>query len=329
MHSHYGHEYYCPISLLRVYGLTHLEEWKWDVWEAESRARLQQQGSLIAEATPTHPTLFPLPASTDHNVNIDILNLDSMDTSAEVTTGSLLSTPPPTPNQKTDSSPNSQSQSVGMPPTSLSSTPLVVHDTVPPYTAGHLQVTQATPPSSPVDNTQPPVAGSSNEIPSVVLPGYMPVESPPIVHDSSSLLGDSTYPQAAPTDSNVQSSVVHTSIYSSIPVQTQSSGESIYRTIMNRLTVLEANHTLHARYVEEQTVGVRGMLKKLGEEVGRLESLVSESGYYFALPYLLCLRGKYKGRCINVQFKNGKGNDCDWHSNTVNYSHRSITSLTR
>ncbi|KAG5219694.1 UNC C-terminal-domain-containing protein [Salix suchowensis] len=38
-HSHYGNEYYCPISLLRVYGLTHLEQWKWDMWEAESKAK--------------------------------------------------------------------------------------------------------------------------------------------------------------------------------------------------------------------------------------------------------------------------------------------------
>jgi len=52
-------------------------------------------------------------------------------------------------------------------------------------------------------------------------------------------------------------------------------GESIYRTIMNRLTALEANNTLYARYVEEQTAGVRDMLKRLGEEVGRLEGIVS------------------------------------------------------
>lgn len=44
---------------------------------------------------------------------------------------------------------------------------------------------------------------------------------------------------------------------------------------MNRLTTLEANHTLYARYVAEQTTGVREVLRKLNEEVGRLESVVS------------------------------------------------------
>ncbi len=38
-HSHYGNEYYCPVSLLRVYGLTHLDAWQWETWEAESRAK--------------------------------------------------------------------------------------------------------------------------------------------------------------------------------------------------------------------------------------------------------------------------------------------------
>jgi len=51
------------------------------------------------------------------------------------------------------------------------------------------------------------------------------------------------------------------------------SGESIYRTIMNRLSALEANTTLHARYIEEQTSGMREMLRRLSEDVGRLEGI--------------------------------------------------------
>lgn len=50
-------------------------------------------------------------------------------------------------------------------------------------------------------------------------------------------------------------------------------GESIYRTIMNRLNALEANTTLYARYVEEQTSAMREMLRRLSEDVGRLEGI--------------------------------------------------------
>jgi hypothetical protein len=50
--------------------------------------------------------------------------------------------------------------------------------------------------------------------------------------------------------------------------------ESIYRTIMNRLTVLETNSSLGIRYIEEQTRSVREALKRLEQDVGRLENMV-------------------------------------------------------
>ena len=44
---------------------------------------------------------------------------------------------------------------------------------------------------------------------------------------------------------------------------------------MNRLTALEGNTTLYARYVEEQTAGIREVLLRMGEDLGRLEGIVS------------------------------------------------------
>ncbi|KAH9960549.1 hypothetical protein BGW80DRAFT_1464226 [Lactifluus volemus] len=46
-HSHYSNEYHYP---------THLEQWKWDTWEEESRARQQDQ---IAHAPASHPAMLP------------------------------------------------------------------------------------------------------------------------------------------------------------------------------------------------------------------------------------------------------------------------------
>lgn len=55
--------------------------------------------------------------------------------------------------------------------------------------------------------------------------------------------------------------------------------ESIYRNIMNRLTVLESNSSLGVRYMEEQTRYLREMLKRLEQDVGRLENLVCLSPF--------------------------------------------------
>ena len=43
--SNYGSEFYCPVSLLRVYGLTHLEDYKWDEWE-----EAKKKGREVPEA---------------------------------------------------------------------------------------------------------------------------------------------------------------------------------------------------------------------------------------------------------------------------------------
>ena len=55
-------------------------------------------------------------------------------------------------------------------------------------------------------------------------------------------------------------------------------GESIYRTILNRLAEVENNHTLYMRYIEQQNLAVRDVIKKLGEDVGRLDGIVSFVG---------------------------------------------------
>lgn len=52
-------------------------------------------------------------------------------------------------------------------------------------------------------------------------------------------------------------------------------GESVYRMIINRLTVLEGNQTLYAKYVEEQGRMVNIRLERMEEDIGRLGGIVS------------------------------------------------------
>lgn len=44
---------------------------------------------------------------------------------------------------------------------------------------------------------------------------------------------------------------------------------------MNRLSMLENNTTLYQKYVQEQTMRIHEGLRKLQEDVGRLEGIVS------------------------------------------------------
>ncbi|KAF5380640.1 hypothetical protein D9757_007002 [Collybiopsis confluens] len=221
--THYSNEYYCPISLLRVYGLTHLEEWKWEIWEAQSKAK---------RADPVDaPT--PLPGE-------DTAVLPSLSSDISFSTSSQPSL-----------APFAWEQFI-----SLEGQTTSVHET-----HGSFEELIGTKISTPTTSISLPSSSSSLSVAS------------DISHTttSSSSTGNATALLATPISSSAITSVVTTSqVHIPLPA---TGGESIYRTIMNRLTALEANHTLYVRYVEEQTNGVRDMIRRLAEDVGRLEGI--------------------------------------------------------
>jgi hypothetical protein len=84
---------------------------------------------------------------------------------------------------------------------------------------------------------------------------------------------------------------------------------------MNRLTALETNNTLYARYMEEQAAGVREMLRRLSEDVGRLEGIVSFFfPHFFWCEYSECgvddgVRERHRHICINGLCRIGRGKE--------------------
>ncbi|KIJ59034.1 hypothetical protein HYDPIDRAFT_118855 [Hydnomerulius pinastri MD-312] len=256
-HSHYGHEYYCPVSLLRVYGLTHLEQWKWDMWEAESRQRLQEAGvhQPLIEANDVPSVEAP---GEDLNAFMDKLESGPIHASTASSAAESASTA----GQKTaQSSSSAHSQTRRKPPSSV----------VPEVPVSDAE--QYSPPTTASSS----VAEAMSSLASIMSPP--PSASPTPSTDNHSHPHNADTPSVAtastqPMSLSITQQAAHASTPSALPpLQSPGSGESIYRTIMNRLTVLEANHTLYARYVEEQTAGVREVLRKLGEEVGRLEGI--------------------------------------------------------
>ena len=253
-HSHYGSEFYCPVSLLRVFGLTHLEEWKWD-----SRANRYEQ-----LAAPTHA----LPQATDiESLSPTPTTVDAVVETPLITQTPTLPTEPPAETEsvgtKADVQPSGDPVAPVPEPTSTPQDP-------PPHAI-----------PSPLANAEPSPDTTTSPLqssPSIAAhPGSNSSQSTslPTPH-TTEVISSVTVRSPPPPPPSQPSPVISLGTQALMPPPQVggSGGESIYRTIMNRIVMLELNATLHARYVEESTVGVRELLKRLTEEVGRLEGIV-------------------------------------------------------
>jgi Sad1 / UNC-like C-terminal len=282
--SHYGNEYFCPVSLLRVYGLTHLEQWKWDIWEAESRvkqAELQKDrkftsGALPLDPIPTQtvPSNASINAQTDSSSMVsgtDPMSLHSDKFSSYSSISSpLLSTVIPEPQTTTASSmelPISTISYSNDPPSHvLPSTQ--VNAPSPTSNADILSsvVNQSQAYNAPISSSaphSPPLSVHDHTIDaSTAIPSYSSL--PPTVSGISTIVASPSSPSVAATP------------VAPFAVPSTARGvESIYSTIMNRLTAIESNHTLYTRYIDQQNGVIREVLNRLGEDIGRLEGIVS------------------------------------------------------
>ncbi|KAI0076728.1 hypothetical protein K474DRAFT_1200703 [Panus rudis PR-1116 ss-1] len=310
-HSHYGNEYYCPLSLLRVYGLTHLEHWKWELWESEARARKAAEEALLTPAA-----IVVESPDTAHSTAVESRIADAtIDTSpvvnaARSANGSISST------SKSASPSTALPSTANLPQAGVTS----IHATSPipkpkhtPQTSISNSVVPSPKPDSPahlvgeapfepvtitstsasgsVTSTveKPPPGSTSDTMNSANASSSSSSVSSTDVHVSntslssvpSSSLIDTSNTLSSSLSSSAQSAPTTRSITMTTPIPVHTplalsvipTGESIYRTIMNRLAALEANTTLYARYVEEQISSIREVLRRVGEDVGRLEGI--------------------------------------------------------
>ncbi|KAI0698141.1 UNC-like C-terminal-domain-containing protein [Cytidiella melzeri] len=307
-HSHYGGEYYCPLSLLRVYGLTHLEHWKWDLWESESKAKRAPENSAAqVEVLPARPqpvqrteayfaaTIAEHPVTLTENVSAGQVNnavspghtesKARTELSASISSLSTAHVQPADAHGETTGAEHSDSVPSVTPNTDASSS-----------AAASVQISDGSPSSNlPQSSSELDTSYDSERQPITnSLYNTISLSAAPSSHSVSlSLSASSLSAQASPSSSHFHvissvsadqpphynrssSSTASATLSQSLSVAApahSSSGESIYRTIMNRLTALETNTSLYARFVEDHTANVREMLRKLSEEVGRVEGL--------------------------------------------------------
>ncbi|EAU86202.2 hypothetical protein CC1G_03413 [Coprinopsis cinerea okayama7 len=303
-HSHYGNEYYCPVSLLRVYGLTHLEEWKWDIWMAESKAKqaealnikpLSIEAQLSDETAESTGREGPSSRTENEHGGIDATIIETLaalsSKAAELSqpvSSDLASAIPDVPPSNHNIHPYSPP-----PPKPAEPYSHELHDP-PSHHDSYI-------PSHSTDTFASPGSGSphsaTNTAPSVPQPP--PTASAPSSSTAVATSAVSTSTRASPSDSPVHgkahnntsssqrsssqgpSSVIILSSASAAPshptgvppIHATTGGESVYRTIMNKLTALETNYTLYTRYMDQQNGAIRELIKRLGEDIGRLEGV--------------------------------------------------------
>ena len=279
-HSHYSNEYYCPISLLRVYGLTHLEQWKWDMWEEESRSKTRQDQQ--ATSIPVHaeeiekPAEVPRLAKDEHvasqaaspsPISSEEANPDSQEQRAE-------------PSQSPENAERSfrhstdiarlESSTSSPTPTASSESPVIATCSPPASTPPHSD-------QDPANINDSHILSSNDTFTALSSVSLSSSGQANGSGTSASASRSSSSPSSITTISSPSIALVSPPVInlppSPLPVNVHAGGESIYRTIMNRLNALEANTTLYARYVEEQTSAMREMLRRLSEDVGRLEGI--------------------------------------------------------
>jgi hypothetical protein len=212
-HSHYGSEFYCPVSLLRVYGLTHLEEWKWD-----SRENRYEQLEIPAHALPQKADAEPV-SSTPVDAAVETQQAtETLDPSAEpsLEAGRVRT--------KTDTQPSGDTVSPAPEPTSTPQDTRPDASSSPPVNTEPVPVTATSPSQSSPSVIAHPASSSSQ---STSVPTQQATEV------TSSVTARSSPPpppsQATPVISLGSQALVP-------PPQTSTSGgESIYRTIMNRI----------------------------------------------------------------------------------------------
>ncbi|KAG8738248.1 hypothetical protein FRC10_007116, partial [Ceratobasidium sp. 414] len=251
-HTHYGKEYFCPVSLLRVYGLTQMEEWRMEEWERDWEAGLTISSEAAhVSALPDSPVEDVVQNEADDGEQAQAEETPSQTTQgadSSAPTASLVSTPTSTPSVTGSAEPSEVDDAKAR--------------------SGHAPGHDDSQPSS--GSNIPVSAGMRHSFSSL---SNITEAQRPSVTDSHAKANGAKSARAKVSASASTGTPVLRPTHVPSPLPSNSGGESIYRTIMNRLDVLEQNSSLSLRYVEEQNYSVRQALRRLEEEVGRLKAL--------------------------------------------------------
>ncbi|KAF8324884.1 UNC-like C-terminal-domain-containing protein [Cantharellus anzutake] len=281
--SHYGLEYYCPVSLLHVYGLTQMEEYKWNEWQAAGRkereAGAEAEYLELAHSQTELIKLTSTAVGATSSVNIGPTestpaerSTSGQDTVAEASNSAAASA---TSAVAADIQSTHTHTPIIVPTETLAAPEAEIDDIVNQIMTGGPVYAYAADGKSNASSNIPAESEISSTAPSAPDPAASALQST-ATHASPSesstlapLNSTAVRYVRSPTDSSTLRST-RPSSYS--PSPSLATGESVYRNIMKRLVALESNSSLSVKYIEDQAKSVREALKKLEDDVGKLQT---------------------------------------------------------
>lgn len=275
--SHFGNEFYCPLTLLRVHGTTMMEEYKIQEGVNQEKPPKNLEEAIIASQK-------SIPESG--------ITSDSLTTTSSI----------PEPSNRTESLSHDSR---------VDSTMHVIIDP----TSKKETIENGQPQPSKVSTATAQEETSVKVTPSVSVPVNASNGTQEIASNSSAIETTESRPspsiKEAPTsvmtEISAQSSLVE-SIAQEKDAQTTSSfvnpttQESVYKTITKRLSLLEANATLSLRYIEEQSQLLRDVFSKMERRHSqKIDSFLAELNSTLAGRLLFFVSRCSRGGLISLE----------------------------
>ncbi|KAK6349612.1 hypothetical protein TWF696_005896 [Orbilia brochopaga] len=260
--THYGKEFYCPISLLRVHGTTMMEEFRHQ--EEAARGYHEDDSEDIEPEAVAEPIEEKLAASK--------LEAEALAQSTAEDAGVPPSREMAQSNQSTQSSAADSAGPAHADPTGAGGSAKSEADQSFAVGSEHqerdVKTTSPTEQTSSVSSAADETAPSGNEHTITSSPGSeraasssKPVSKPPKASaNDASHTRDANLPRDS--SSTVPESPRHPSP-ASVAAPTPTTQESFFKTIHKRLQLLEANATLSLQYIEEQSRLMRDTFSKM------------------------------------------------------------------
>jgi hypothetical protein len=249
--THYGHEFFCPVSLIRVHGTTMMEEYKHG--ESSERAEVEEleasEASQLPEAPETKPVEVPvekyIPAEPSLTVEVcpnplleavspfakqnDICGInDGPPVTTSSTSGAVGQTNPPPKQNSTAAAGDSPSAA------NVGTAPLKPEDT---RKQGEPTKNAVTPPDASIISSEAAQQNTTSETTG------KPTTNP---KEEQNIPPESTRP------TNTQP-----------PSANPTTQESFFKSVHKRLQMLESNSTLSLLYIEEQSRILRDAFNKV------------------------------------------------------------------